>query len=603
MEADSAARAAPAVALLAGAWTALAAGVSFGAVAFAGASGPRIGVIPNDPLHVALAMAAGAVVAAIGWRRGRGLRAALAVSPLALAFLPWLPFPVPPAFLIWTGALVSLAWIAAALALGAVVLGERSPTRLGRWLRRVAAPLRGSAALAGVLSFALFSTAAWLASPSLPAGDEPHYLVITQSLLYDHDLKIENNHQRGDYRAYFSGDLLPHYIRRGRNGAIYSIHAPGLPTIVLPAFALAGYRGVVLFLLIVSASACALAWWLAWRVTNDVAAAWFGWAAVTLSAPFFLESYTVLPDGPGAAVVLTGVWALLRADWEREGAEGREEYAGGKGALPWFLHGLALALLPWMHTRFVVIAATLGGLVLVRLAHASNPLSKAVAFLTAPAVSALGWLFFFVLVYGVPDPTAPYGGDTQNSFVYLANGLGGLLFDQGFGLFATAPVLLIAFAGFVRARRLGIRVGRRRGAISAGHHHVSDVVGGNERPRAVPRPDASAARDSSGVRLESRDVARRADADGRRARRQRVARLRDGRRRRRTSGLPRAERKRPDHCPLDGVGEFRRRSAVGISGVRTAAWEAHRSPRARTRRRLASSPRCRGYCASAQRRG
>ncbi|WP_410960367.1 hypothetical protein, partial [Salmonella sp. SAL4431] len=32
-----------------------------------------------------------------------------------------------------------------------------------------------------------------------PAGDEPHYLVIAQSLWRDGDLKIENNHQRLDY--------------------------------------------------------------------------------------------------------------------------------------------------------------------------------------------------------------------------------------------------------------------------------------------------------------------------------------------------------------------------------------------------------------------
>lgn len=338
---------------------------------------------------------------------------------------------------------MSLAWIASAIACGAIALR-------GREIRLPSGPLT-----AGLLSFLVFSGAAWLASPSLPTGDEPHYLVVTQSLLYDHDLKIENNHRQGDYRAYFTGDLLPHYIRRGRNGQIYSIHAPGLPALVLPAFAIAGYHGVIVFLLIVSASACALAWWLAWRVTGSNGAAWFGWAGVTFAAPFLLESYTVLPDGPGAAVVLSGVWALLRATWESEEGD-RHGEDSIRAVLPWFFHGLAFALLPWMHTRFAVIAATLGGLILVRLAHAPNPLSKAVAFLSAPALSALGWLFFFVIVYGVPDPTAPYGGDTQNSFAFLPNGLGGLLFDQGFGLLATAPVLVVAFAGFARTKRLAL---------------------------------------------------------------------------------------------------------------------------------------------------
>src|SRR5262249_43000544 len=147
-----------------------------------------------------------------------------------------------------------------------------------------------SAAAAGVLSFVLFAACAWLASPALPMGDEPHYLVVTQSLLYDHDLGIENNHQRGDYRAYYRGELLPHYVRRGRNGAIYSMHAPGLPVLVLPAFAIGGYRAVVAFLLLIAAAACGLAWWLAWRVTGDPGAAWFGWATVALAAPFLLDT-------------------------------------------------------------------------------------------------------------------------------------------------------------------------------------------------------------------------------------------------------------------------------------------------------------------------
>jgi hypothetical protein len=233
------------------------------------------------------------------------------------------------------------------------------------------------------------------------------------------------------------------------------MEAPGLPALVLPAFALGGYRAVVVFLLLISASASGLAWWLAWRVTGDVSAAWFGWAAVALSAPFLLHSFTVFPDGPGAAIVLVGFWALLRADFEKE-SEGREGAAPSfPSLLPWILYGVAFAALPWMHTRFAVLAATLGGLVLVRLAHVPNAMSKAVAFLSVPAVSALGWLFFFVIIYGAPDPTAPFG-DTQNSFGAITNGIGGLLFDQGFGLFATAPVLIFAIAGFARVKRLAL---------------------------------------------------------------------------------------------------------------------------------------------------
>ena len=124
--------------------------------------------------------------------------------------------------------------------------------------------------------------------------------------------------------------------------------------------------------------------------------------------------------------------------------------------MPWLLHGAALAALPWLHTRFAVLAATLGGLILVRLARAPNPFAKATAFLAVPAVGALAWMGFFLVVYGTPDPTAPYGGDVGSSFAFLPNGFGGLLFDQGFGLLATAPVLVVAFIGFARTRRLAV---------------------------------------------------------------------------------------------------------------------------------------------------
>ncbi|HMC76161.1 MAG TPA: hypothetical protein VKH34_03480 [Vicinamibacterales bacterium] len=440
------------IALPAAAWTALAAWLSFGTIAFTsgGASASRLGILPLATAHLALAVLAGLVVLVIGLRGGNPRGLAAAVAPLVLVFLPWLPSGVPAVFLVWTGAIVSLVWIAVSIALAVLTMTSWGAEMGG--LRAAATAQRWPALPAGLAALVIFSLAAFHASPSLPSGDEPHYLVITQSLLYDGDLEIANNHRRGDYRAYFGGDLPPHAGRPGRRGGMYSIHAPGLPALAVPAFAIGGYHGVVVFLILVSAAACALAWWLAWRVTGSRAAAWFGWAAVALSAPFVLESYTVFPDAPGAAIVLTGFWALLR-----EGLDGSEPDEGRHASsLPYLWHGAALALLPWLHTRFAVLAATLGGLILVRISRAENPFTKAAAFLTVPALGAVAWLGFFLVVYGTLDPSAPYGGDVGSSFAYLANGAGGLLFDQGFGLIATAPILAVALVGFARTRRLGL---------------------------------------------------------------------------------------------------------------------------------------------------
>jgi hypothetical protein len=295
----------------------------------------------------------------------------------------------------------------------------------------------------------VFGTAAWCASPSIPGGDEPHYLIITESLLHDHDLDIQNNYASGDYHAYFGGTLNPDFHAPGRHGEIYSIHAPGVPALVLPAFAIGGYRGVVAFLILLSACACTLAWWLAWRATGSRTAAWFGWAAVVCTAPFLLESFTVYPDGPGAGLVLTGFWALQRLD--------REERLSARALM---LHGAALAALPWMHTRFVLLAGVLGLWILIRLMR-DGVVARAGAFLIVPIVSAVAWLASFYVMYGTANPSAPYGGVSNSALAFLPNGAAAQTVRSGIRPGDHAPCSPSPFSVLAR-RLLAVEWGRRR---------------------------------------------------------------------------------------------------------------------------------------------
>ena len=54
-----------------------------------------------------------------------------------------------------------------------------------------------------------------------------------------------------------------------------------------------------------------LAWRAAWLVTEDAAASWFGWAAVSLSVPFLFQSFIAYPDGVGATLVMVGVLVVV----------------------------------------------------------------------------------------------------------------------------------------------------------------------------------------------------------------------------------------------------------------------------------------------------
>ena len=137
-----------------------------------------------------------------------------------------------------------------------------------------------------------------------------------------------------------------------------------------------------------------------------------------------------------ALIVLTGVWALIRAREERTN--------GADSAWPWLLHGAALALLPWLHTRFALLAGSIGALVLLDLARTRNPAGKATAFLDRAERQRArvdGVLHRDLWRARSVDPVPRL---RPRVAAYIAGGLGGLFFDQMYGLFANAPVLMAA---------------------------------------------------------------------------------------------------------------------------------------------------------------
>jgi hypothetical protein len=370
---------------------------------------------------------AAAIVAALvpNWRSRP-----ITTLPALLSTLPWWPVPLPAVALLWTG---PLTWVP----IGAALFAAHGSRPLA-WLSRTigATEPAGATRLAAGASILIALLAAWSADPYVPGGDEPHYLVITQSLLKDGDLKIENNHVARDYASYFGGTIKPDFIARGQDGEIYSIHAPGVPALVLPAFALLGFRGAPAPIIFLFGIAGALMWRAAWRLTSDMSAAWFAWAALAGSTTMAVLSFMIFPETPGVCAVAAGVWLLASL----RDASQRQVIAVSA----------ALAALPWMHTRFAVIAGALGLAVTVlmlrdRTRAAIERWRRVLAFLAIPAVSAIAWFWMFHAIYGVFDPRAPYGS-VQETRSWIWGAVTGLFVDQQFGLITYAPVL---FAGFI----------------------------------------------------------------------------------------------------------------------------------------------------------
>jgi hypothetical protein len=399
------------------------------------------------PMWILVAAAAlAALVPAIRRRPGTAV-------PALLSTVAWWPVPLPPILLIFTG---PLAWLPVAVSVG-LAIGSSPLAAIGRAIgadRPTRAPW-----LAAAATLVLVTATAWSAAPQSPSGDEPHYLVATQSLLEDHDLQVENNYRQRDYAPYYGGTLAPHYLVPGKNGQIYSVHAPGLSVLVLPAFAFLGYRGAEATMVFLAALTGALIWRIGWRATGDARAAWFAWGAIAGATTFLIQGFTIYPDGPAMVAVAVAVLLLLRF----------ADVAAPPGLLALSGASIPLAALPWLHTRFALIAATFGVVIAVRLvADRDRPvgarLGRLAAFAAIQLASALGWFAFFYVIYGTPNPTAPYGNASNPAdthLIYAPAGLVALLFDGQFGLLTYAPVLIVALVGWLQpvdraSRRVGL---------------------------------------------------------------------------------------------------------------------------------------------------
>ena len=361
---------------------------------------------------------------------GRLVAPSLLLWLWVVPYLPWLPTEVP-LLLLLAG---PLRWMVAGVALmGCVVSGvETGQLCIGarRW------PGRGFVFAASLVVF--IGVGHYVKQVQGFGGDEPHYLVLTHSLLADQDLRIENNHQNRDYKAFHSGELPMHYLARGRDDVIYSIHSPGLPALLLPAYVLAGHWGALAMVGLMAALAALAVFDLA-SLLGSRPIALATWATVAFTIPFGLQSWLIFPE---MAAALLMAWAALWV-W-RDGPD---------RVWPWVWRGAALSFLPWLHMKFSLLLLVCG----LWLAYRLWPRTRLVVGFLAPiAVSSVLWLGSFYVMYGDFNPTVAYGYSQGADLAWLniPRGLLGLSFDQEYGLLPYSPIFAVSVLGaWVMARR------------------------------------------------------------------------------------------------------------------------------------------------------
>lgn len=343
----------------------------------------------------------------------------------AVAAAPWVPGAgvLLPCLLVLKGPLAAAPFLAALVS---------SLARTGR-VRWPAALDRPGPALAAAFAF-LGAAGLWYVGGLRVSGDEPHYLMMAQSIWNEQDLDLRDNFERQDYLEYTPGPVAPHYGSPRGDGRPFPAHSPGLPFLLAPFYAVGGRRACTLLLAFCGALLAAQVRAVAERLGADAPAARLAWAAA-LAPPAFFYGFHVYTELPSALAIAVAV-RLLRP---------RAPLPAALGA------AAAIACLPWLHLKLLLVSAVLALLGAARLR--GRALRGFGVVLAAAGSAFLSWYHY---VFGRPSPLGIYGGvPPEFSEGSPLRAVFGLLLDRSFGLLPFAPVFVLALYGLARLARSG----------------------------------------------------------------------------------------------------------------------------------------------------
>lgn len=284
--------------------------------------------------------------------------------------------------------------------------------------------------------------AAYAATLGIPAfgdaqfgGDEPHFLLIAESILSDRDIDLNNQYATRAYR-----DWYPYLLERhGRltDGRAHEPHGIGFALLIAPAYAVAGTLGVQLFMAAIAALAFVLAAALArWLVPEP----WASAAALAggLSPPALAYGTAVYPELTAGAL-LAGAALLALSVRERP----RIRRVAGCG--------LMLAALPWLDLAFAIP----GIVIVLALMRWLRRRTRSFAMLVAGEIVLFSGILYVTIndrLFGGFTPLsadvsgrALGGGSFPEDYVDRAPRLVGLWLDRTYGALRWAPIVALAF--------------------------------------------------------------------------------------------------------------------------------------------------------------
>jgi hypothetical protein len=284
-----------------------------------------------------------------------------------------------------------------------------------------------------------FFISLWLSYANQPTGDEPSYLLVSHSIIYDRDLDLKNNFDNKDYLKFYFKELVPQGTDIKRGDKIFSYHPVLLSVILAPFYFIAGRFGVVLLINAAGAAATAVLFLLLSSMLQDKKAALAAAALTGLTMPAVSFANNISTEFIIAGLIMLSYYLIK---YKREKT---------------IVISLIMASMVWIHIRSLPVYAALCLLFAV---YSRKKIPEILKFCAIQALSVMLFLAFNRLVLGSFLPSyAGNGGSNLQRFnpANMAAGMLAYFMDRQLGLFTYAPVYIFIIIGaimlFLRHRK------------------------------------------------------------------------------------------------------------------------------------------------------
>lgn len=277
-------------------------------------------------------------------------------------------------------------------------------------------------------------------------GDEPHYIVVAHSLLFDRDLDVGN-----DYDAPYFKNFKPddHHVVR-REGKERPFHSIGMSLLAVPILGvvhslatilprkLTGepHEGLAHFnrnifctaMMVVAGSMAVFLFRLFNRLFDNPKASWIIALCFSLTPPLLSYGYLWFAEFPSAFMFVILFLHLL------------EKRPMGP------VDALFLGFLPWMHPRSYVIAVLFLSLFWIQ----PSNLKKKWTFSGLIGLSWAGVFWMNYHLWGGFSPDAAWAGEFKTfEWKYVPATLPAIVTDRSFGLLVFAPIYMFFPVGLL----------------------------------------------------------------------------------------------------------------------------------------------------------